>query len=97
MFDEDSRYAGLEIRTWTDAAGREHAYVARRIIPATQQVVGEAAVRDGDRLDLLAERAYGDPRAFWRIGDANPDPEPLELADRPGRRLKIAMIRPEEG
>lgn len=54
-----------------------------RIIREPAQIVGEARVQDGDRLDLVANRVYGDPRAFWRLADANPDPEPETLADAP--------------
>jgi hypothetical protein len=95
MFEETSRYAKLPIKTWTDVEGREHAYVARRIIPEARQILGEARVQDGDRLDLVANRIYGDPRAFWRLADANPDPEPETLADAPGRRLRVAAVTPE--
>lgn len=52
-------------------------------------------MQDGDRLDLVANRVYGDPRAFWRLADANPDPEPETLADAPGRRLRVAAVTPE--
>ncbi|MGM0583445.1 MAG: hypothetical protein ACQEUZ_02175 [Pseudomonadota bacterium] len=97
MFDDDSRYARLPIKTFTDAEGREHAHVARRIIPQDQEIAGTTRVQEGDRLDLIAGRAYGDPRAFWRIADANPDPEPEALADRPGRRLRLALVKPEQG
>lgn len=95
MFEDGSRYAKLPIKTWTDADGREQAYVSRRIIPQNETIAGEAKVEEGDRLDLIANRAYGDPRAFWRLADANPDREPETLADDPGRRLKVALVRPE--
>lgn len=36
-------------------------------------------VRQGDRLDHLAATYYGDPPAWWRICDANPEPSPLAL------------------
>ena len=52
-------------------------------------------MQDGDRLDLIAHRAYADPRQSWRVMDANPDPEPLALADVPGRRLNLTQ--PGEG
>ncbi len=95
MFEDDSRYARLAIRIRTDAQGREQAYVSRRIIPGDPQIAGAVRVQEGDRLDLLANRVYGDPRAFWRIADANPDPAPEALADAPGRRLAVAMVKAE--
>lgn len=88
MFDRSSRYANRPIKTYIDADGREISYVARRKIPENQSIIAEIRVQDGDRLDLVAERAYGDARLFWRVMDANPDPDPLTLADTP---------RPTEG
>lgn len=95
MFDPTSRYAKVAVKQWTDAQGRVRAHVARRIIPEGQEIAGQAKVQPGDRLDLIANRAYGDPRAWWRIPDANPDPEPLKLADEAGRKLKVALVKPE--
>jgi hypothetical protein len=55
----------------------------------------EAAVTPGDRLDLLANRVYGDPLAFWRICDANDALDPLEMlaeaAADPTRRLRVPL------
>ena len=95
MIDRDSRYAKLPILHLTDAAGRDIACLAPRIIPDTPRIVARIAVQDGDRLDLIAHRAYADPRQSWRVMDANPDPEPLALADDPGRRLNLTQ--PGEG
>ncbi|MEU9671665.1 tail protein X [Streptomyces bobili] len=37
---------------------------------------------DGERLDHLAFRYYGDPQAYWRICDGNPEVlSPLALVD----------------
>jgi len=95
MFDPDSRYAKRPLKQTTDAAGRTVSYVARRIIREGPGPVAELAVQPGDRLDLIANRAYGEPRLFWRVADANPVPDPDAL-DRPaGRRLKINQIDPE--
>lgn len=95
MIDRDSRYAKSEVLRQTDAAGREIAWLDQRIIPEAPRVVTHTKVEDGDRLDLVANRAYGDARQSWRVMDANPDPEPLTLADRPGRILRLAQ--PGEG
>ncbi len=90
MIDRNSRYAKCDVLRATDASGGEVAWLDRRIIADDLRVVAHARVEDGDRLDLVANRAYGDPRQSWRVMDANPDPEPLTLADRPGRRLRLA-------
>ena len=95
MIDRESRYAKTPILGLTDASGREIAYVGARIIPDTPRIAARIAVQDGDRLDLIAHRAYGDARQSWRVMDANPDPEPLALADDPGRRLNLTQ--PGEG
>lgn len=95
MFEESSRYAKLPVKVGIGSDGREVACVGRRIIPEDQQIIGETKVQEGDRDDLLANRLYGDPRAFWRVADANPDPDPEALADAPGRRLKVAAVKAE--
>lgn len=91
MIDRESRYARSPVLRLTDAEGREIAYLDRRIIPDAPRVAARIAVADGDRLDLVAHRAYGDARQSWRVMDANPDPEPLRLADTPGRRLNLTQ------
>ena len=95
MIDRDSRYAKCRVLRRLDPSGREIAWLDRRIIRDPSRVVAHSRVEDGDRLDLVANRAYGDARQSWRVMDANPDPEPLALADRPGRMLRLAQ--PEEG
>lgn len=94
MFDRDSRYAKREIKTYVDVHGREIVYVKRRFIPK-REAVAELPVQPGDRLGIMAHRAYGDPRQFWRIADANIDSEPSTLTDTPGRRLKLYRVEPE--
>jgi nucleoid-associated protein YgaU len=46
----------------------------------------------GDRLDLIAQRYYGDPLKFWLICDANDPMSPDELLV-PGRVLRIPRNR----
>ncbi len=91
MFDPESRYANLGTATYVGADGREIQYVRRRFI---QHQRGEQQVRfvvaaDGDRLDLLAARALGDPLKFWKICDANEAIRPDELTETPGRKLGL--------
>lgn len=33
----------------------------------------EYRVREGERLDLIAEQVYGDPNQWWQILNANPE------------------------
>ena len=91
MFDHDSRYAKAPVKTLTNDQGREVAYVGRRIIPEAARIIAQTPVQDGDRIDLVANRAYADARQSWRVMDANPDPDPLTLADTPGRRLNLSQ------
>ena len=95
MFDKDSRYAKLPVREFTDPAGRTIAHVARRIIRAPEAPVASIRVEAGDRLDLIADRAYGEPRQFWRIADANPTADHTTLTRPAGRRLRLNQIKPE--
>lgn len=95
MIDRDSRYAKSAVLHLTDAQGRDMAYLDRRIIPDAPRIAARITVQDGDRLDLVAHRAYGDARQSWRVMDAYPDPDPLTLADTPGRRL--GLTQPGEG
>lgn len=51
--------------------------------PSVVHVVGAA-----DRLDLLADRYFGDAFQFWRIADANPALTPEDVLD-PGAQIAI--------
>lgn len=95
MFDKDSRYAKLALKEYTDDAGRKISYVARRIIRPPETPVASIKVQPGDRLDLIADRAYGDPRQFWRVADANPTADHTTLTRPIGRRLALNQIKPE--
>ncbi|MEE4109130.1 MAG: hypothetical protein V2I24_07280 [Halieaceae bacterium] len=95
MFDKDSRYARLPLREYVDAAGRKISYVSRRIIPEPEGTIASIKVQPGDRLDLLADRAYGEPRQFWRVADANPSADHSTLVRPIGRRLGLKQIKPE--
>ncbi len=93
MFDPDSRYAALPTATFTDADGHEVVYVTRRILPRARDLtrLGQLTVQDGDRLDLVAARALGDPLAWYRVADSNEAMHPDDLTAEPGRRLLIAI------
>ena len=68
--------------------GKELRPMARR--PAQFQ----HTVRDGDRLDLLAFKYYGDPARWWQIADANPEFEfPSDLLDRSPVAKELLVLR----
>ena len=96
MFDPTSRYAKLPLLTWPRPNGESIVYVSRRFLPrpGTMPVLGETAARSDDRPDLITARTLGDPAAFWRVADANFVMDPGELAETPGRVLKIPVPQP---
>jgi hypothetical protein len=97
VFEPTSRYFGIETAELTilDAAGepRVIAYVRRRFVsgaPSNATLISHAVVQ-GERLDHLAARYFGDPTQFWRICDANNVLRPEELVEEPARRIDIPL------
>ena len=95
-FPVTSRYYGAETAELKTAGGKTVVYLRRRFVPPPEnfELLLEHTVADGERLDNIATRYFGDPELFWRICDANGAMEPAELTARPGRRLRIT---PPEG
>ena len=88
MFFRGSRY---EYIAEAEIAGRDGVsvrYKRMRFIPSVDAAVGEG-VRQGDRPDLLAYRALGDPEQFWRLCDANRTLRPVDLTATPGSRAAV--------
>jgi len=82
-----SRYAATPV---VDAPGGRA--LARRRVPPAPAVL-EHVVRDGERLDQLAARFYGDATRSWLLLDANPEElNPFDLL-RPGRRIGVPADR----
>ncbi len=92
MFFKGSRYEKVDTNQITDSTRRVIVYKKIRFIPPTQGLVGYT-VKQGDRLDQIANRSFRDPQRFWRIGDANDAMWPDELLVV-GRTLEIP---PSEG
>lgn len=92
MFDPTSRYHALPTAHHTGPDGRTVVYVSRRFLPPGDRMttIGQIEVQQGDRLDLLAHRAFSDAESAWRIADANDAFYPPDLST-PGRRLRLAM------
>jgi hypothetical protein len=92
-FPTDSRYYGSGTLTYITPTGETITYLARRIVPQPGApnfaTVAQHAVRQGDRLDLIAAKYLADPLIFWLICDANGAIEPRDLVDTPGRVLNI--------
>lgn len=84
------RYGHQEVRSYRTAAGTTILYQAPRVLPqaGTVNISERVLVKEGDRLDLAAYKAYGNPLLFYKICDANTAMDPWALL-RPGRRLLI--------
>lgn len=69
MFLKNSRYATTPQVTLPLKDGTQVTAVQLRALPAT---AGDATpVTSNDRLDVMAERNYGDATRYWHIADAN--------------------------
>jgi hypothetical protein len=90
MFAPGSRYERVGEATFAHPDGRISTYKLLRIPPPQAPASQTAEVAEGERLDLIADRFYGDPEQFWRLCDGNRilRPEDAEIA---GRRLVIPL------
>lgn len=95
MFDFTSRYAKLEIATFTASDGQVIAYVRRRFLPAVESLplLAELPLQPRERLDNFTHRVLGDPLQFWRIADANLAINPFDL-EEDGRFLRVPVPQP---
>jgi nucleoid-associated protein YgaU len=93
MITRSSRYRREAAYESRDPGRAEHP-----ILGLAPHTAGELVVRrehrfiQGERLDQLAQRYYGDPLKYWLICDANDAIFPEELLV-PGRVLRIPRNR----
>lgn len=88
MSDPSSRHDAQPTYTVVLAAGESPVELYQpRVIPLPPTSVLHT-VGASDRLDLLANRYFGDPFQYWRIADANPALAPEDVLD-PGAQLSI--------
>jgi hypothetical protein len=69
--DKTSRYRADPAVTGPDSHGRVTLARDCRVLPVTTGTFRHV-VADGDRVDQLAEKYYGEPLSWWQICDANP-------------------------
>ena len=87
MFLPDSRYAKVATVTTRLATGEEVLAVKLRKLPP---VSGEPrTVVAGDRLDIIAQQAYGDATRFWHVADANTALDSRTLTAEPGDVIQV--------
>ncbi|AKC86784.1 LysM peptidoglycan-binding domain-containing protein [Pseudoxanthomonas suwonensis] len=92
MFFDGSRYIRVPDAAFADAEGRTVQLKCTREPVATELAL-VYQVREGDRLDALANRFFHDPRKWWLIADANPAVLAPEQLLVPGRQLRIPRDR----
>ncbi len=93
-FGSNSRYSGVPVGRYArNASDPGLPYVLRRFIPQRHDiaVAAEYIVQSGDRPDLLAAHALGDPELNWRLADANAVTDPFHLTDKLGQRIAIPV------
>lgn len=91
MFFDGSRYQYVGEYIAKDIGGKSFKIKKVRKIERPAKAF-PYIIKDGDRLDLLANRFYGDPTKFWLICDANEPMFPGDLLVT-GKRIII----PREG
>ncbi|HEV7822176.1 MAG TPA: Base plate wedge protein 53 [Burkholderiales bacterium] len=94
-FGPNSRYANVAIARYEipDGAGDSVAYVLRRFVPQARDIpiALRYQLQASDRIDLLAAHFLGDAELHWRIADANPATDMLELTTTSGVRISIPL------
>ena len=93
LFPASSRYHGVGHATRTMPDSGTVVYLRRRFVPPPERLedLTVHTISDGERLDLLAVRYYGDPLLFWRICDANVALRPSDLLRNSGGTLRITL------
>lgn len=89
----NSRYAGVEVRTWRSPTGDEIPYVGRRVIPDLDryQTLDRHLTIAAERIDQVADGFYGDSEQYWRICDANGIERPAVACEPVARLLVIPL------
>lgn len=86
MFDRKSRYAKLVAYQAVDRRGRTVPVVPVPD-PPDELTIGQLIVKQGQRLDHIADALLGDPNGYWRIAELNGAVLPEALSE--AQELKI--------
>jgi hypothetical protein len=86
-----SRYATVGTAVLDPEGERPIVYLLRRLVPRPEQLplLDTHVVVAGERTDLVAAAALGDPELYWRLCDGNRAVFPEDLVREPGRRLRV--------
>jgi len=87
----DSRYAEGKIIKPYNVLRNSYELTVLRQFPNTLSGVIYYEWTDGDRIDLVATKFYGDPEYWWQIMDINPSIlNPMEIT--PGTIIRIPSV-----
>ncbi len=92
-FSLSSRYYGIATATLQGKDGESIVYLRRRFVPPADNffIVQEHTLREGDRLDNVANQYYGDPERYWQLCDANNVIDPETVTEEPGSKINITL------
>ena len=88
MFLPNSRYANQKTVTAQARDGQAVEVVTLRRLPRPRAPI-PYEVRGYDKLDVMADRQYGDGTMFWLIADTNTELQAGELVRVPGRVILV--------
>ncbi|MEU7278681.1 tail protein X [Streptomyces sp. NPDC045431] len=92
MISANSRFVGSATVIATNSDGK-----SRKVILPKEAGIFSASVRiytwvEGDRVDVVAHRNYGDASQWWRIADVNPSV--MNWTEIPaGTRIRIPIVQ----
>jgi len=91
MFSENSRYKDVKEYTPVDSKGEKHKVKRIRFIPSYQSALPHM-IKEGDRLDHVSQKYFGDPTKYWLIVDVNDEMVPHDLI-KAGKKIIIPKER----
>jgi hypothetical protein len=92
LFSITSRYKDIAMAS-LEGNDEPLVYIRRRFLPQPENfsLLQVYTVKEGDRVDNVANQFLGDPEKFWQLCDANNIMHPEELTETPGAEIKITL------